>query len=218
MRNLLYATTAIAVLAISPAANANNITITGFDGTTIVSGSGSSPAGFNNIVGDWTALGTAIGTPPAALGKLLGNTTDFHNTGGAGTFTLWITETDLTGPLGLLSWFSSLTTNQLDDGVFSVKETTSLQTDNSTPGPTVGLGQVLDTMTFTASNQVQTAIFNFDPGAGPYSITEQFIVSANGVGDANLTIDMKTVPEPISIALLGAGLVGLGWAKRKRAA
>ena len=132
------------------------------------------------------------------------------NTRGSGTFTLWVTENDLTGPLGSVPFFSSLTTNLLTGGVSSATETTSLQSNNSTPGPTVALGTILDTATFTSSNKTQTSTVNAITGLGPYSLTEEYVITASKAGSANLTIDLLSVPEPASIALLGVGLLGLG--------
>lgn len=215
MRQLLLATTLLATIPFT--ANALPITITGSDGTTTATNTDNSPVNFGPTVVDaWTAQGTASGTPPLPAGDLFSNTIAV-NTTGAGTFTLWVTENDLTGPLGEIPFLSSLTTNLLFGGITSVTETTTIQTDNSTPGPTVALGSELDTATFTASNQVQTLTTLADTGAGPYSLTEQYVITATGTGGANLTIDLiaEGVPEPASLALFGFSLLTLGFVRRR---
>ena len=95
--------------------------------------------------------------------------------------------------MGTIGFTSSLTTNLLTGAGISVTETTSLQTDNSSPGPTVALGTILDTATFTTSNQTQTATLDVPTGAGPYSLTQKFVIHTNGVGTANLTVTLNVV-------------------------
>lgn len=195
------------------------ITITGSDGTTTVTNVGPSPENYGPVtVGSWTAQGTAIGTPPLDLGSLFSNTLAV-NTDGPGTFTLWVTEAGLTGPLGEVDFFSGLTTNLLTGAITSVTETTSLQLNNTVPGPFVPIGTILDTATFTTSLQTQSAHFLIDPGAGPYSLTERYIINATGAGSANLTIDLQAlqpVPEPSTMMLMGSGLVGVVAYARRR--
>ena len=50
-----------------------------------------------------------------------------------------------------------------------------------------------DTATFTTSNQTQTATLDAPTGAGPYSLTQKFVIHTNGVGTANLTVTLNVV-------------------------
>jgi hypothetical protein len=80
---------------------------------------------------------------------------------------------------------------------------------------------------FTASNLTFDQVVQADPGSGLYSVTERFIITANGVvGSTTTSADIAfvarhAVPGPIA----GAGLSGLiilacggllGWWRRRK--
>jgi hypothetical protein len=212
LKAVLTGAALLASTALCTPANALPITITGEDNFgNIVTNSAPSPVNFGpTSVGQWSATGSAQGTPPAPLGTLFSNTIAFATTG-AGSFTLWITETGLTFPLGTIPFLSTLTSNGLTGGVTSADLTTLIQSDNSIPGPTVPNGDLLTSHSFTDLGTFKETD-NGITGAGPYSLTERYDITATGVGGADLTIILaapQAVPEPGSLILMCSGLFGL---------
>ena len=156
------------------------------------------------------------------------NSVDVKKTGvAAGTIDVFVTAQGLTSPLGsavpLISGFSS---NVLTAG-WTVTEETILSASNALWG---GGNSPLDSATFTttgATNDGPGGIL-VNTGAGPYSLTEEYIIeAAAGGGTANLTMDLSTVPPttsggtplPGALALFGGGLAllgGAGWRKRRK--
>ena len=116
---------------------------------------------------------------------------------------VFITTSDLTDPLGVLNFFSTLTSNTLQNATVLVN--TYLDTANgifSVSGGTVT--QLSPGSTTFVAPGVQNFADVLDPGA-KYSITAEFTVTALGAGaNSNATANVA-VPGPI----VGAGLPGL---------
>jgi hypothetical protein len=124
------------------------------------------------------------------------NGNSFNVTGSAGTLNVFITASGLTAPTS--AFFSSFTENVLSAGV-TVQELTFY--NGTTP---------LGSTTFSnIGTTVQTSFL--DSGPGPYSITEEYIITAgSGGGSANSTI-VVSVPETSTWAMMILGFLGVGF-------
>jgi hypothetical protein len=203
MRKFLLSTTALLCMtAASPAANidlgvgdpGSVATIASGGGTASVSGST-----FNQFIINLSGTGS----PPLSGGVLLdGNTIDVKDTGaGPGSISVWVSSTDNNSPLGLQSLESSFTQNLLTAG-WSVTAYTYADNTNTA----FGTQQLLSTTTFSTSDPPDVDLLGTaNLGIGPFSLSEQWLISAPGTGETNNTTDITSVPGPI----LGAGLPGL---------
>ena len=154
-----------------------------------------------------------MGTPPLASGSLLTDTIAVNSTG-AGTLFIWVTETGLTSPLGTVKYTSGLTSNLFSGDISSVTLSTFVSPTDAVSPPN---GTPLDSFDFTGlGTQTLSSVEN--PGTGPYSLEELFVVHATGVGSTNLTIDLtsSTVPEPSTWAMMLIGFAGLAYAGYRR--
>jgi hypothetical protein len=204
---------AASALALAPLANATpelevaigssgcaTVKSTSSDGT--VTWAGASGA-FNSI--DVSGLGVPLSGPPDLLDS---GTIDAATTAG-GTIYLCVTETGVSALSGqALSSFASTKTLP---SRWKVIETTYADAADTA----FGEAEVLGTHTFTGSpsNSSAPSILSF---GAPFSLTEIYEIEAVGGGSTNDAIDITTVPEPATFALLAVGLLGTAIGLRRR--
>jgi len=217
MRKLLLgATAALGLAALAPAANALPIFI-GYStngGATITDFAGSGSDASASVTGFTTAGFTinlsATGSPTFNQPNFGSNTLTVRSTG-SGSIILYASETGITTlPSAFTSGFSN---NPLSD---------TNVTEATYAGANVKYSLTNLLATSLLAPGTTSSATTATPAGLPatYSLTETYAITFGaGGGVVNATIlEIGRIPEPMSIALLGAGLLGLGVVKRKRAA
>jgi hypothetical protein len=235
---------ALACLGLTVSAQAAPIYIGVQDGngaiTTVVSngngngtfGSSSSPieVGTSGIY----VSGSDEGTPPLPEPEIISNAVDVsgEHDGNGGTISIYMSELN---QFPLASSFNSFfskfaaTIPSTWDGfttnsVISVTESTyvspcAVPNSACTASDAFKTADLLSTVTFTAQGtDTAGGIAQIPAGlTTPYSTTEVYTVTFGaGYGDVSSLIDVS-VPEPASLALLSAGLFGLGYVRKRSA-
>ena len=155
---------------------------------------------------------TVLPTP----GLLNSNVLDI-STNKAGVLTIWITAQGIPFTGVPQDFRSSFAVNTLSGGIVQVTENTYFSPTNviyNNPGQVL-----LHTATFSDIG-TSGPFSTIGAPSGIYSVTHQYVIfDTSGIaGSDNLTIDLSgtPIPEPASLALLGAGLLGIFALKFRR--
>jgi len=186
----------------------------------LVAGPASGFALGSTTAGGWTVAGQIAGTPPNPEPDLTALSFSFSNTStGTTSLQLYATEVGLTSPIGVNTFLSGFTTNQILGPIASVTESTYVDTSNGAFGtPASGL---LSTQTFFGPSGSQSVNLSASTPslANPYSETEVFNIVATGTGGLTSdTITISNAPEPGTLTLFGSGLIGLAGLLRRKLA
>jgi hypothetical protein len=167
---------------------------------------------YNGFTSSFSSVSiTAFGSPLLPQPSLQTSSIDVKSTtAGDKNLYIYITEQGLSDPVGQNRFLSSFTANSFLGAVTSVEEYTFIDTSNGLWG-----GTALASQAFTAIGSATSN--NLTPSLGAYySETAKFVIHMAGSGSVNNTINIQKVPEPVSAALLGIGMIGTGVTARRR--
>jgi hypothetical protein len=169
--------------------------------------SGGGPLTVVQTIGNFTSaveIGTTTATPSIDLASV-----DVSSSAG-GTLVVTFSANDFTTSTGAANWLSQFSGNIIF-GSATVTQQTYLDSTNTLLGTDTPLGTLSSSITpFGLSDVAEATI------SGPFAITEIFTITTLGAAQVSLDGSVVYAPEPASLALLGAGMLGLAAFSRRK--
>lgn len=221
MRKILFATVAATTLAFASAASAALLirvsSSVGPASVTTPSEADGDVAFVGSIAGFSSVIVSAQGVPQIPTPEL--STTAIEATPDSGAFprtlTVEITQTGLTSFTGIL--LNTFTGNTLTSG--NNYSTFTIEHYFDASNTAFGTGSLMASASYTGVGSFNTPAqaAAVDAMGNPFSETVIYTITVTGPGSISGTSQITNqVPEPATLALLGAGLLGLAAVRRAR--
>jgi hypothetical protein len=176
-------------------------------GSTITQSSASGPLVVTQAIGNFTSvteIGTTTPTPSIDLASV-----DVSGSAG-GILVVTFSANGFTTPTGAVNWLSQFSGNIIF-GSATVTQQTYLDTTNTLLGTGTLLGTLTSSTTPFGLSGVADATIS-----GPFALTEIFTITTTGAAQVSLDGSIVYAPEPASLAILGAGMLGLAAFSRRK--